>query len=482
MRDFIKIAVSLGLVLPSVGVCTSNIDQKLPKVKQENKAKPNESAQKSPQIDQSENKNLDESAKIQKLFKITEITESVIKEKWLPLLNDLEKDVVSTKNLDEVTDRCSLFIDSLLHLTKRTMAEERNEILNSLILNMSARSVEVARKIKNVMTKVDSFDAYAFWYAICAKHNNIRVLNLMNLLTFNDSYDSHEVVSHELLDMSNLYEPMPNFQNEIVFDNIALVEKFYAKLQKIGCYDVTYSKRIKQFLDYIKKIATKSDNKNKEDARWRQIYELFEVNEISEDVVLKKWIPCFRLLERDTPEQAGNWCHWFSNSLAYLAKSVMVDGRNPNINSLILDMSTKLVEITRKARNAQLKALPEQDAEASNETIANTMWLNVTGNDHNIRIWNIMNLVAYDDEYNSLETIEFELDNIGNIVNRSIGPNVYFNAGCNDKVSKLIENFYAKLQKVGNYNIKHSEPVRKFLEHVEKYVQNLKNKETNSQN
>ena len=482
MRNFIKIAVSLGLVLPSVGVCSSNTDQKLPKVKQENKAKSNKSAQKSPEIDQSENKNLDESAKIQNLFKITEITESIIKEKWLPLLNDLEKDAVSTKNLDEVTDRCSLFIDSLLHLSKKAMAEERNEILNSQILNMSARSVEVARKIKNVMTKVDSFDAYAFWYAICAKHNNIRVLNMMNLLTFDDSYDSHEVVSHELLDMSNLYEPMPNFQDEIVFDNTALVEKFYAKLQKIGCYDVSYSKQITQFLDYIQKIATKSDNEKKEDARWLQIYELFGVNEISEDVILKKWIPCFRLLERDTPEEAGNWCHWFSNSLAYLAKSVMVDGRNPNINSLILDMSTRLVEITRKARNAQLKAKPEKDAEAANETIANTMWLSVTNNDRNIRIWNIMNLVVYDDEYDSLKTVEFELDNIGNIVNRSLGPNVYFDAGCNEKVSKLIENFYAKLQKVGSYNIKHSEPVRKFLEHIEKYVMDLRNKETSPQN
>jgi hypothetical protein len=87
-----------------------------------------------------------------------------------------------------------------------------------------------------------------------------------------------------------------------------------------------------------------------------------------------------------------------------------------------------------------------------------------------------MNLVAYDDEYDSLETVEFELDNIGNIVNRSISPDVLFAPGCTEKIDNLIRKFHEKLQKVGSYNVKHSEPVQKFLDHIHKYVSKPKEK------
>ena len=94
---------------------------------------------------------------------------------------------------------------------------------------------------------------------------------------------------------------------------------------------------------------------------YSQINKLFGITEFSEAVIREKWLSCLQMLEKEGWAEASKWCSSFSNSLIYLAKGVMVQERNPRINALILEMSKRVMAITKKARNAKLRREPESD-------------------------------------------------------------------------------------------------------------------------
>ncbi len=451
MKKFISVVVSLGLLL-LVSACKPDTDKSLSTLPQEQEEFSN---------------------KIKNLLTELEL---------------LEKKVSNLRKIPSIAGSCTKFANSLVELAKKVMAKGRNPKINFMILDMAYRTVKVGRKIKNVLVDTDPDTAGEVWGRVVSKRDDLFVLDMINLITYDDSYNSHEAVKYELLEISDRYIfPRVYMEDEIWFENYELIEKFYAKLQKIGCYNVQQFGKVQEFLEYIKKHATKTKKEKKDDILWLQIHELFGINEISEDVIVKEWLPCLRMIERCTPQEASEWCHFFSNSLSHLGRKIMTDKRDPKLNAMVLEISSRLMEVTRKARNTLLKKNQEKNELATRQTQANTMWLSVSANDYNLRIWNIMNMVAYDDEYDSIEAIEYELDNIGNLVNKSTGPrelytgesktsgqgSVYFDSALEDCEDKLVEKFHEKLEKVEGYKIKHSEPVQKFLDEVQKRVQEI---------
>lgn len=261
-----------------------------------------------------------------------------------------------------------------------------------------------------------------------------------------------------------------NPNNELFYDitlgNDELFKKFYEKLQKIG-NDSSYSGKVKGFLNQVKEIATKKIDKS--DELETKIYQLFKINEISEDVIVRKWMPCLKILESFDSEKVVYLGSLFSRSLVNLAGKTMVGSHDQRINSLILEMSARLMKIKEKD---------------SNEENHMFLWLNAGIYDANIHLWNVMNKIAYDDECNSLELVEAELSKISsndwdNLKMSGYDDDSYGGlSGCAlpKKINQLIEKFHKKLEKVGSYKIKRSEPARKFFESIKKRAEGLKSK------
>ncbi len=251
---------------------------------------------------------------------------------------------------------------------------------------------------------------------------------------------------------------------------------------------------------------------------YSQINRLSGVTVFSEDIIRKKWMPCLQMLENDSWAEASKWCQLFSNSLIYLAKGVMVQKRDPSLNSLILEMSERVMMVTKRARNAKLRREPESDrnpifkkdetedsikkeqeekksdpdeAKKSDdpeekyeiredmESIqkkCNAMWFAVLTNDNILRVLDIMNLVTFDEKYDIPEVVEYELTNIAVILNDEVYPDIY--ADVMGQIEfycpKLVAQFYEKLKKLEIYDIEHSDPIQKFLDHIDGYMRGLK--------
>lgn len=249
-------------------------------------------------------------------------------------------------------------------------------------------------------------------------------------------------------------------------------------------------------------------------AGYSQINKLFGITEFSETVIEEKWMSCLQMLEKEGWAEASKWCPLFSNSLIYLAKGVMVQERKPHVNALILEMSKRVMTITKKARNAKLRREPESDRnpvfekdETDEEKEENkkktkksgkenkpkeqyeikediesikkkcdAMWFGVATNNIVLHVLDIMNLVTFDEKYDIPETIEYELIDIASRLNEEVYPNVYIDVMGQIEFNcpKLVTKFYEKLQKVGIYSIEHSDPVQAFLDHIYGYMRGLK--------
>ena len=211
------------------------------------------------------------------------------------------------------------------------------------------------------------------------------------------------------------------------------------------------------------------DNAKDQSVEMQTIWNLPINTEISE--IREKLEPCLRFVEEDVSnldrlgDVAGR-CHLFSNKLESIAKKAMEDQRREDVNALILSMSARILEATRKVRDASTKT----------SWTADVPWLTVLYNDNCLHILNIMNLVAYDDNYDSHETVEYELTNIVTLLNEATDPDIYINTVREIEFynKHLVIKFYEKLEKVGSYNIRHSGPVQKFLDEIKQVVLKLK--------
>lgn len=218
---------------------------------------------------------------------------------------------------------------------------------------------------------------------------------------------------------------------------------------------------------------TYNDNAEDQSVEMQTIWNLFGNTKSSE--IKEKLEPCLRFIEEDVPnlnrlnDVAGR-CHLFSNKLKSIANEAMADQRRENVNALILSMSARILEATRKVRNASTRT----------SWTADVPWLTALYNDNYLHILNIMNLVAYDDDYNSYETVEYELTNIVTRFNEAVDPNIYQHiAGEIERDNKhLIMKFHEKLWKVGSYDVKHIASVQKFLNEIKQRVPELRKHRT----
>lgn len=417
---------------------------------------------------------------IYRLFKIRKISEDVIKEKWLPILKTLEG---YDPNKSEYFG--SLFSKSLINIAGKIMVKNRDPEINSLILNMSSRTMEVMDKAKNAWLKANPGKVWDtardfrtfFWVNVSDNDKWLRRWNILNSVAYDDKCDSLEAVKKEIGEIIDLtdekdfqyreYWGLPNINWDMYYKIPQLIEDFYKKLKKIGCYDVKHDEKTQKFFDFIKKYAADIDKEKKDDAVLIPIRDLFRTTDISDDTIVKELNPIMKFLEDSEPEKVAYVCYEFSKELNRFAQEVMAEGRNPRINSLILEISTRLMKI--KAKD-------------SNEENHNFLWLNAGVYDINIRFWDVMNKIVYDDKCDSLEAVEKELSKISQSYwdNSQVKEHYRDNngslSGCElpEEINPLIIKFHEKLEKVGSYKVKRGADEQDFFKRVKKRAQKIK--------
>jgi len=428
--------------------------------------------------------------KIYQLFKINEISEDVIVKKWMPCLKILE-----SFDSEKVAYLGSLFSRSLVNLAGKTMVGSHDQRINSLILDMSSRTEKVMEKAKKAWLKSNPNKelkdfAELPWWIVSRNDRWIRSWDVLNLIAYDENCNSSEIITNKLEEIINLPEEesfrndriyyiphildsefwgIPDINWDLYYKIYSLIEDFYKKLRKVGIYNIKHSGKAQKFFDMIKEKAIKISEEKNNESILTLIRDLFRTDEISDDMIVKEWHPIMKILEDSEPGKVAYLCYEFSKSLDKLAQEVMANGRNLKINSLILEMSARLMKIKEKD---------------SNEENHMFLWLNAGLYDANIHLWNVMNKIAYDDECNSLELVEAELSKISSNDWDNLKMSGYDEDSCGGlsgcalpkKINQLIEKFHKKLEKVGSYKIKRSEPARNFFESIKKRAEGLKSK------
>jgi hypothetical protein len=427
--------------------------------------------------------------KIYQLFKITEISADVIIEKWMPCLKVLE-----SFDPKEVAKQGLWFSRNLVNLATKTMVGSRNPRINSLILEMSSRTLKVMKHAKKPLLTLNTSKSLTDllelpWRLTSRNDRWIRSWDILNSVAYGEN--SSEIIENKLKEIIDLPEEesyrmnetwyiphildsefwaMPNINWDLYYRIYPLIEDFYKKLQKVGIYNRKHDEKSQKFFDMIKEKVIKIGEEKEEESILILIRDLFRTDEISDEMIVKEWYPLMKFLEDSDPGKVAYVCYEFSKSLNQFAQEIMAKGRNPKINSLISEISTRLMKIKDKDFN---------------EKKHDFCWLNAGLYDINIRFWDIMNKIAYDDKCNSLEAVETELKKIS--LNDWINSKV---EGCDEddcgslsgcelpkKINPLIEKFHEKLEKVGGYKIKHSELAQSFLERIKKRAQEINKKE-----
>ena len=422
--------------------------------------------------------------KIHQLFKITEISEGVIIEKWMPCLKSLESLNLKSLKPEKVAEQGFWFSRSLVNLAAKTMVGSRNPKINSLILKMSSRTLKVMEHAKKAWLKAHPNeklkDSAELSLRLTSRNDRwIRSWDILNLISYDENCNSSEIITNKLEEIINLPEEksfrndetwyiphildsefwaMPDINWDLYYRIYPLIEDFYKKLQKVGIYNRKHDEKSQKFFDMIKEKAIKISKEKFDESVLILIRDLFRTDEISDEMIAEEWYPLMKFLEDSEPGKVAYLCYEFSKSLNRLAQEVMAKGRNPKINSLILEISSRLMKIKDKDFN---------------EENHNFCWLNAGLYDINIRFWDIMNKIAYDDKCNSLEAVETELEKISPSNWTKIegcGDDCIISHGCElpKEINQLVEKFHEKLEKVGGYKIKHSELVQKFLDKVQK--------------
>ena len=396
------------------------------------------------------------------------------------LMSDLELLENQASNLSEFSDipnRCIEFSVKLVDLAKKVMAKGRSQKINYFILDMADRNVEVARKIRNSLLQTDSFVASVLWQRVVAKCLIVRDFDQINALIFDNLYDLDKFVENLNFFQGPFGFYDANSQDELyydmMFENDQMLEKLHEKLKRIA-NSKSYGSRFQRFFE---QIETRIQNKG-ENSLEIQIYRLFKIRKISEDVIKEKWLPILKTLEDYDPNQSEYFGSLFSKSLINLAGKIMVKNRDPEVNFLILKMSSRTMGVMDKAKNAWLKANPGKVWDTALD-FRTFFWVTASDNDKWLRRWNILNSVAYDDKCNSPEAVRKEIDEIIDFTDQkdfqyreywgtpNINWDMYY------KILQLIEDFYKKLKKIGCYDVKHDEKTQKFFDFIKKYAADI---------
>ena len=202
----------------------------------------------------------------------------------MPCLKTLESFDPENFNLQKVAYLGFWFSRSLVNLAAKTMVGNRNSKINSLILEMSSRTIKVMEKAKKAWLKahphqeLKGFDAIYWGMLVSIKNDQwLRSWNVVNLITYDenspeiienklekiiDSLDKEFYGNYEVWYSPAIFLPIQNINWDLRYRIYPLIEDFYKKLQKVGIYNRKHSKKAQIFLDRIKKTATAIDEIN----------------------------------------------------------------------------------------------------------------------------------------------------------------------------------------------------------------------------
>jgi outer membrane lipoprotein-sorting protein len=207
-----------------------------------------------------------------------------------------------------------------------------------------------------------------------------------------------------------------------------------------------------------------------------EIDALFAIESPSGNLLKTRCISCIEAIEKislnnvideDKLSEIAKKCHLFSNLLVNISKKMLAEKQSEFGKSLLLQLSYRIVSFTKKVRNIISK---------SNKLNADTLWLSVSYNDKYLNILDRINTITFLEDDNVSNIMEYELFDIATMLNEAIDWNIYQNTVSEIEYDnpKLIAKFYEQLQKHGIFNrdkILDNSAVRKFLKHIEEFVQ-----------
>lgn len=211
---------------------------------------------------------------------------------------------------------------------------------------------------------------------------------------------------------------------------------------------------------------------------------LFELKKVSEEDLKNLWLPRLEAIEKiqlrnisdaELLEVSGN-SFLFSNSLNYAAKKLLNEKQSESTKTLLLQLSARITNFTRKLRNLMMKSGKVEKDEVNSDVpyarYADTTWLTIYYNDNTLNILNLVNSIIFDDDCDNAEVIKYYLSEIVMRLNEAADNNVYQNTVGEIEFNnpELIKKLHEKLQKSG-YEKFSDTTTKKFLERIRTFAE-----------
>lgn len=159
--------------------------------------------------------------------------------------------------------RCHILSNFVVSVSRKILKEKQNDNIKLQILEMSARIVRIARKLRNFTVKFNELSAGTSWLSVASNDIYLNVLVKINDIVYDDKCDTTATVDYDITDiMFRLNESVDrnvytNILEEIEYDNKELIQKLHKKLSKLGCYEKKNTTTRQKFLKHIKEFALK---------------------------------------------------------------------------------------------------------------------------------------------------------------------------------------------------------------------------------
>lgn len=187
-------------------------------------------------------------------------------DKLLPLVKVLELlpiEGLSNEKMGDNAVRCHILSNFVVSVSRKILKEKQNDNIKLQILEMSARIVRIARKLRNFTVKFNELSASTSWLSVASNDIYLNVLVKINDIVYDDKCDTTATVDYDITDiMFRLNESVDrnvytNILEEIEYDNKELIQKLHKKLSKLGCYEKKNITTQQKFLKHIKEFALK---------------------------------------------------------------------------------------------------------------------------------------------------------------------------------------------------------------------------------
>lgn len=208
-----------------------------------------------------------------------------------------------------------------------------------------------------------------------------------------------------------------------------------------------------------------------------RVYSLSDLNDVTKKDLKNLWLPLLRAIENVNLSNISNEdeiisaCHLFSNSLKLAAKKLFVEKQDDSTKELLLHISTRIMNFSRRLRNIV--------ATHGKKLYADTFWLTVSYNDNELNVWSLINSIVFD-SCNNIEVVEYYLSEIAERLNESVDCNVYFNilGEIEDDIPDLINKLLEKVQRFGGVEKIMDPTAKKVFNYIDSRVKERKSKKS----